>query len=94
MDFDRILALFRAMNEEGVDYAVFGALALSAHGIVRATVDADVFVRPTADNVEALKRALRRVWNDPEIDEMARTRKRFDASLGLTTDGHSEVSVG
>ena len=70
MDFDKVLALFRALNVESVEYIVFGALALNAHGIVRATVDVDLFVRPTADNVERLKRALREVWKDPQIDEI------------------------
>ena len=71
MDFDRALELFRALGDEGVEYAVFGALALSAHGIVRATVDADVFIRPTESNLAALRRALRRLWpEDASIDEI------------------------
>jgi hypothetical protein len=70
MDFDKVLALFRALNLETVEYVVFGALALNAHGIVRATVDVDLFVRPTHDNVARLKRALRQVWQDPQIDEI------------------------
>lgn len=71
MDFDRALELFRALGDEGVEYAVFGALALSAHGIIRATVDADVFVRPTEPNLAALRRALRRLWpEDASIDEI------------------------
>lgn len=71
MDFDRALELFRALGDEGVEYAVFGALALSAHGIVRATVDANVFVRPTEPNLAALRRALRRLWpEDASIDEI------------------------
>lgn len=71
LDFDKVLAVVRAMNREGVEYITFGAVALSAHGIVRATEDADFFIAPTADNVERLKRALRSVWNDPFIDEIS-----------------------
>jgi hypothetical protein len=70
MDFDKVLRLFRALNLEAVDYVVFGALALTAHGIVRATVDVDLFVRPTTDNVERLRRAFGRLWHDPHIEEI------------------------
>jgi nucleotidyltransferase AbiEii toxin of type IV toxin-antitoxin system len=70
MDFDKVLALFRALNLEEVDYIVFGALALNAHGIVRTTVDVDLFIRPTRENVDRLKRALRRVWDDPHLEEI------------------------
>ena len=68
IDLDRLLALVRALNREGVEYAVVGAVALGLHGLARATEDLDLFVRPTADNVARLRRALSAVWSDPEID--------------------------
>ncbi|HVR40546.1 MAG TPA: hypothetical protein VMU84_15730 [Thermoanaerobaculia bacterium] len=71
MDFDKVLALIKAMNAEGVEYITFGAIALNAHGIVRATTDADFFIKPTADNVDRLKRAIRQVWDDPHVDEIS-----------------------
>ena len=67
IDLDRLLALFRALNREGVDYAVVGAVALGLHGLARATEDVDLFVRPTTDNVARLRRALSTVWSDPDI---------------------------
>lgn len=70
VDLDQVLALLRAMNDEGVEYITFGAIALWTHGLVRATEDADFFVAPTAENIARLKRALHRVWDDPHIDEI------------------------
>ena len=70
MNLEKVVALIAAMNREGVDYALFGALALGVHGFIRATEDADFFIRPTIDNVERLKRSLRAVWDDPNIDEI------------------------
>jgi hypothetical protein len=70
VDLDKVLELVKAMNDEGVEYITFGAIALWAHGIVRATEDADFFVAPTEENIERLKRALRTVWDDPNIDEI------------------------
>jgi hypothetical protein len=66
--FAQSLALIASLEREGVDYVVIGGVALNLHGLVRATEDLDVFIRPTRDNVERLRRALRSVWNDPEID--------------------------
>ena len=41
------------------------------HGVVRATEALDFFIRATAENVDRLKRAFRRVYdNDPNIDEI------------------------
>jgi len=68
MDFDKVLALIREMNREGVEYITFGALALNLH--LRATTDADFFIKAERGNVERLKRALRNIWNDPHIDEI------------------------
>lgn len=70
LDLDKLLGLLKAFHREGVEYITFGALALWAHGIVRATEDADFFIAPTEGNIERLRRALRSVWNDPSIDEI------------------------
>lgn len=70
VDLDKVLALVKAMNAEGVQYVTFGAIALWAHDILRATEDADFFIAPTRENIERLKRALRSVWDDPNIDEI------------------------
>ena len=70
MDYEKMLGLLRELERGGVDYVMVGGVALSLHGIVRATEDLDLFVRAEAGNVEKLKDALRAVWNDPEIDQI------------------------
>jgi hypothetical protein len=70
MEFEVLLRLLAALQRESVEYALVGGVALNLHGIIRVTEDVDFFIRPTADNVDRLKRALRSVWNDPEIDEI------------------------
>lgn len=71
MRVPEVLAIIDAFEAEGVDYAVFGAVALNLHGVGRATEDLDVFVRPELENIERVKRALRRVYNDPLIAEIS-----------------------
>jgi len=44
---------------------------MNLHGLPRFTEDLDVFIEPTRENVEAVKRALRKVYDDPNIDEIS-----------------------
>lgn len=55
--FATILKLFR---EEDVEFLVIGAHALAAHGHVRATLDIDLWIRPTPENARRVWRALER----------------------------------
>ena len=50
--------LFAAFHRAGVDFVLVGAYALARHGYVRATLDLDVLVRPTATNAERVVAAL------------------------------------
>ena len=67
---DRLPDLLRALNAENVEYVLFGGQAINLHGILRFTDDIDLFICPTRENVERLRRALGRVWADPSIDEI------------------------
>jgi hypothetical protein len=71
VDFAVLKRVLAAFEDEGVAYAIFGAAALNLHGLARFTEDLDVFIAPSADNVERLKTALRRVFDDPEIDQIS-----------------------
>jgi hypothetical protein len=71
LDEQRLRAVFRALGEQGVEYAMFGAVALGLHGLARATAGLDLFIRADATNVERLKAALRSVIEDPSIDEIS-----------------------
>lgn len=70
MDFDAIQRVLAAFERDGVRYAIFGATALNLHGLARSTEDLDIFIAPTRDNVERLRRALHSVFDDPNIDEI------------------------
>ncbi len=55
---DDFLDLFAAFHRSGVDFVLIGAHALARHGYVRATLDLDVFVRPTPTNATRVMAAL------------------------------------
>ena len=50
--------MLSALCAENADFLVVGAYALSAHGLVRATGDIDIWVRPTKENAQRVWRAL------------------------------------
>jgi hypothetical protein len=52
-DFVEMLS---ALSDAGADFLVIGAHALATHGLVRATGDLDLWVRPTPGNAD-------KVWN-------------------------------
>ena len=54
-DFRELLLAFNAQN---VEYLIVGAHALAAHGIIRATKDLDLWVRPEKSNAEKVLQAL------------------------------------
>lgn len=70
MDHSAVEAVLAALERERVRYAVFGGAALNLHGLARFTEDLDVFLAPDEANVEALKRALRSVYDDASIEEI------------------------
>lgn len=58
------------LEQCGVRYAIFGAVALNLHGLARFTEDLGLFIDPDRDNIERLKMALRQTFNDPDIEQM------------------------
>jgi hypothetical protein len=70
IDFNRVLSIVEAFNREKVEYLVFGGVAVNFHGIPRTTEDVDFFVAPSAENLVRIKRALRSIWDDPNLDEI------------------------
>jgi predicted nucleotidyltransferase len=62
----------------GVRFLVVGAHALSAHGVPRATVDLDIWVRPDSENAQLV------------FDALARFGAPLDA-LGVTTSDFTSL---
>lgn len=49
-----------ALVDESVDFLLVGAYALAAHGFPRATVDIDLWIRPSPENAQKVYKALAR----------------------------------
>ena len=70
MDFEKTLEVLGALEREGVQYVIFGGVALNLQGLARATQDLDLFIAPNAENVGLLRAALASVFSDPSISEI------------------------
>jgi hypothetical protein len=65
-DFKEFL---RLLNANRVDYLLVGGYAVGLHGYPRATVDLDVWVRPTPVNAECVLQSLREFGFDAPVLE-------------------------
>ena len=80
-DFKEFL---RLLNANHVDYLLVGAYAVGLHGYPRATVDLDVWVRPTPDNAARVIEALREFGFDvPTIEPRLFIDRRSIVRFGV-----------
>jgi len=56
--------LLRSLNENRAVYVVIGATAFPAYGYARATLDIDLFVKPSRANILRVMKALRQFGYD------------------------------
>lgn len=70
MTVDEAREVLAALVREDVELVVIGAMAMAAQGLPRATHDLDLFISPHRRNIEALKRALRTLFDDPSVDQI------------------------
>jgi len=52
--------MLQTLSDEKVEFLLVGAYAMAAHGYPRATMDMDIWIMPSAENADAVLRALRR----------------------------------
>jgi hypothetical protein len=71
MDRDELLRVLRAFQDKDLEYVLIGATAMGFHGLIRATEDVDILIRPTSENVERLRKALQDTYSDdPSIQDI------------------------
>jgi len=52
-------ALLKSLKEHKVNFVIIGATAFPVYGYARATLDIDIFIRPTQDNAIRTSQALK-----------------------------------
>jgi predicted nucleotidyltransferase len=62
-----LLDAVEVLQRDKIDYAVIGAFALSAHGVVRASTDVDVLLSTTQQHLAKLRERFRRAGFDTEL---------------------------
>ncbi|MBI2263608.1 MAG: nucleotidyl transferase AbiEii/AbiGii toxin family protein [Armatimonadetes bacterium] len=59
--------IFKALNEDGVQFLVAGGLAVNVHGSLRFTADIDIVVRLLPENIHKTFAAFRRIGYRPIV---------------------------
>ncbi len=52
--------MLQILSDEKVEFLLVGAYAMAAYGYLRATMDMDIWIIPSAQNADAILRSLRR----------------------------------
>ncbi|MCI0625670.1 MAG: hypothetical protein L0387_29180 [Acidobacteria bacterium] len=96
MDWEKVLMLLRALHDHEVEYVLVGAVALNIQGVVRASRDVDIFVRPEQQNVVCLREALSQVFpEDSTIQEITAEdlAGEYPAILYTSPDGSLTLDI-
>ena len=86
-------SLLKSLNAHKVDYVVIGAAAFPVHGYSRATLDIDIFIRPTKSNAGRTLAALKDFgydMTDVAVDELL-SKKILIRQYIVETDIHPFV---
>jgi predicted nucleotidyltransferase len=86
--------LLKSLNAREVRYVVIGATAFPVHGYVRATLDVDILIEPTAENARRTWKALREFGYDVvdlAVEDML-TKKILIRQYLLETDIHPSAA--
>ncbi len=88
--------ILQSLAEEDVKFLLVGAYAMAAYGYIRATMDIDIWVMPSADNAKAVLRALRKfgaplhgltindIQKDDTIFQIGVAPRRIDIMTGAS----------
>ena len=85
--------LLKLLKEHKVDFVIIGATAFPVHGYARATLDIDIFIRPTQTNAERTYQALKAFGYDvTDIKEEDLLKKKLlIRQYAVETDIHPFV---
>lgn len=85
--------LLKSLKEYKVDFAIIGATAFPVHGYARATLDIDIFIRPTKVNAQKTWFALKAFGYDvTDIDKEDLLKKKLlIRQYAVETDIHPFV---
>jgi len=90
MDIENLLKL---LKEHNVEFVIVGAMAFPIHGYSRTTLDVDVFIKPTEENAEKTKQALKAFGYDTtdiSVDDLL-SKKLLIREYLVETDIHPFV---
>lgn len=95
--FENFLKILRALAREKVEYILIGGFAVILHGLARLTADIDIFIKPEAENLERMKKALKKVFpTDEEIESITLQDLRDYAVVrfGTAADFYIDIVAG
>ncbi len=66
----KVIGLLDALNRHDVEYVIIGGWAVILHGFTRTTMDIDLMLEPSKENLTKFYNALRELSHDRSLDEL------------------------
>ena len=62
--------IFEEFNNKKVSYCIVGGIALNLYGIVRRTLDVDLFIKTESENLKKIIESLKKIFKDQELEKL------------------------
>lgn len=69
-ELNKILHIIKTLQKEQVDFVVVGGIAVILYGMPRTSEDLDIILEMSQKNINLLRSALRKLFNDDDIKEI------------------------
>ena len=62
--------IFEEFNNKRINYCIVGGIALNLYGIVRRTLDVNLFIKPESKNLKKIIECLKKIFKDKELGKL------------------------
>ena len=83
--------VFSALNKAKVDYVVLGGVAVILYGVHRTTMDLDIMIKMSSENIDKLFLTLERIGYVPKVPVTAEDFKKEENRIRWQKEKNMEV---
>jgi hypothetical protein len=91
--FEDTYRIIDSLNEHEVDYIIVGGTATIIHGMPRVTEGTDIVIKMTKENIEKLRKALKNIFDDENIDEITYDELKKFSVIRYISPGDDMIDI-
>ena len=86
-------SIIQALNTFHVEYILIGGYAVILHGLPRTTMDMDIMLKMTGENIRKFRQALKSIYKDKDIEEITLDELKKYAVIRYGTPDHFYIDI-